>query len=170
MSDAPTLRPALEADLPAIVEIYNSIIASRMVTADLSPVTVEQRRPWFVSHQAEGYPIWMLEDREGRILGWMSLDRFYARAAYDASAMIAVYLAPEYRGRGLGRWLVAEALKRAPSHGIDTLLAYIFGHNEPSLALFKHMQFETWGRLPEVAQLDGIRRDLIIMGRRCTNP
>ena len=38
-----TLRDATEADLPAIVEIYNATIAGRMVTADTSPVTVESR-------------------------------------------------------------------------------------------------------------------------------
>jgi len=39
-----TLRDATEVDLPAIVDIYNSVIPGRMVTADLEPVTVESRR------------------------------------------------------------------------------------------------------------------------------
>ena len=50
--------------------------------------------------------------------------------------------------------------------GISTLLAFIFGRNEPSLALFRSFDFETWARMPRVAELDGIERDLIILGRR----
>ncbi len=41
------LRPATEADLPAIVAIYNATIPGRMVTADTEPVSVDSRQPWF---------------------------------------------------------------------------------------------------------------------------
>lgn len=37
------IRSAITEDLPRIVEIYNSTVDSRMVTADTSPVTVESR-------------------------------------------------------------------------------------------------------------------------------
>ena len=56
------LRPAADADLPAIVEIYNATIPSRMVTADLEPVTVEARLPWLAAHQSPARPIWVLQD------------------------------------------------------------------------------------------------------------
>ncbi|WP_392388724.1 GNAT family N-acetyltransferase, partial [Bacillus licheniformis] len=41
------LRIANREDLPAVVDIYNSTIASRMVTADTEPVTPEERLNWF---------------------------------------------------------------------------------------------------------------------------
>jgi L-amino acid N-acyltransferase YncA len=40
-------RDATLDDLPAIVAIYNSTVPSRQVTADLEPVSVESRLPWF---------------------------------------------------------------------------------------------------------------------------
>ncbi len=46
------------------------------------------------------------------------------------------------------------------------MLGFIFGHNEPSLRLFQRFEFETWGTLPRVAVLDGVERDLVILGRR----
>ena len=57
-------------------------------------------------------------------------------------------------------------IDRAGEFGIATVLALIFGHNEPSLALFRNFGFETWGHLPRVAKLDGIERDVVILGRR----
>ena len=41
------VRDATEADLPTIVEIYNSTVPGRVVTADTGPVSVEGRAGWF---------------------------------------------------------------------------------------------------------------------------
>lgn len=161
-----TLRSATPADLPTIVDIYNATIPSRMVTADLEPVTVEARRAWFTAHQSSTRPIWVLSDAAGNVGAWLSFDTFYARAAYDGTAMIAIYVAETHRRQGLGRRLVEEAIARAPSLGLHTLLGYIFGHNEPSLRLFAAYGFARWGHLPRVAVLDGVDRDLIVVGRR----
>lgn len=163
--NAPVLRPATAADLPAIVAIYNSTIAGRMVTADLEPVTVEARRPWFDAHQSPTRPLFVLDDA-GAVVAWLSFDTFYPRAAYDGTAMIAIYVAEAQRGRGLGKRLLHEAMTRAPTLGLHTLLGYIFGHNTPSLRLFESHGFARWAHLPRVAVLDGVERDLIIVGRR----
>jgi phosphinothricin acetyltransferase len=164
-----TLRDATAADLPAIVDIYNSTIAGRMVTADLEPVTVASRRPWFDAHQSPTRPLWVLCDERGTVAAWLSFDTFYPRAAYDGTAMIALYVAPTHRRLGLGRSLLLSAVERAPSLGLHTLLGYIFGHNEPSLRLFEAHEFVRWAHLPRVAVLDGVARDLIIVGRRLTD-
>lgn len=162
------LRLAVEADLPAIVGIYNSIVAGRMVTADLEPVTVESRRAWFSAHQTPTRPLWVVTDpaADHVVCAWASFDSIYPRAAYDGTVMVALYLAEAYRGRGLGSWLVDELVTRAPQHGVHTLTGYIFGHNEPSLRLFRRHGFVQWAHLPRVAVLDGVERDLLILGRR----
>lgn len=162
------LRLATEADLPAIVGIYNSIVAGRMVTADLEPVTVESRRPWFAAHQTPTRPLWVLTDPAAgdAVCAWASFDSIYPRAAYDGTVMVALYLAESHRGRGLGGWLLDELITRAPQHAVHTLTGYIFGHNEPSLRLFRRHGFTQWAHLPRVAVLDGVDRDLLILGRR----
>jgi phosphinothricin acetyltransferase len=161
-----TLRNACESDLGAIVEIYNATIPSRMVTADLEPITVESRRAWFAAHRDSSRPIWVLAAAGGAIAAWLSFDQFYPRAAYDGTAMIAIYVAPSQRRHGLGRHLLEAAVTRAPAMGFHTLLGYIFGHNGPSLRLFETHGFNRWAHLPRVAVLDGVERDLVIVGRR----
>lgn len=163
-----SLREATEADLPTIVEIYNSTISSRMVTADLEPVTVDARRAWFAAHQSAARPLWVLCDANGFVCAWLSFDTFFPRAAYDGTAMIGIYVAAIYRRHGLGRALLLTAIERAPSLGLHSLLGYIFGHNDPSLALFESHGFTRWGHLPGIAVLDGVYRDLVIVGRRLT--
>jgi phosphinothricin acetyltransferase len=46
------------------------------------------------------------------------------------------------------------------------LLGYIFAHNEPSLKLFLQLGFLEWAHLPDIAELDGIKRSLKILGKR----
>ncbi len=159
------LRQAIENDLPAIVAIYNSTIPSRMVTADTTPVTVESRVAWFHEHNPQNRPIWVVEDG-GIILGWLSFSSFYNRPAYHATAEISIYIAEESRGKGIGKKLLSKAIEECPKLGITTMLGFIFGHNEPSLRLFLKYNFERWGFLPKVAILDGIERDLVILGLR----
>ena len=160
------LRLATPADLPGIVEIYNSTVPSRMVTADTEPVSVASRQAWFDAHQPERRPLWVCEDAEGRMAGWLSYSDFYGRPAYGATAELSIYLHADRRGQGLGRYLLEQAIVHAPKVGVTTLLGFIFGHNTPSLALFERHGFARWGDLPRVAVLDGIERDLIIVGRR----
>lgn len=159
------VRDATLSDLPAIVAIYNSTVASRQVTADLTPVTVDSRLSWFHAHTPSHRPLWVAE-QGGEIVGWLSLSDFYGRPAYQKTAEVSIYLAEAARGQGLGRRLLALAIERSPALGVSTLLGFIFGHNAPSLGLFEAFGFTRWGDLPCVAELDGVERDLIILGLR----
>jgi len=165
------LRDATLADLPVIVEIYNSTIASRTVTADTEAVSVDSRVAWFHAHGPQARPLWLAERPAGdgggaSAVGWVSFSDFYGRPAYQGTAEVSIYLAEEARGQGLGRALLARALAAAPGLGISSVLGFIFGHNEASMRLFAGFGFTAWGRLERVAVLDGIERDLIIMGLR----
>jgi L-amino acid N-acyltransferase YncA len=160
-----TIRDATEADLPAIVEIYNASIPGRMATADTEPVSVESRECWFREHDPERRPLWVAVDKE-TVAGWLSFQSFYGRPAYHATAEVSVYVAPSAQRTGIGRALLAKAIEEAPPLGLKTLLGFIFGHNDPSLRLFEGFGFERWAVLPQVAELDGVERDLIIVGRR----
>jgi L-amino acid N-acyltransferase YncA/predicted O-methyltransferase YrrM len=160
------IRDAVEADLPAIVEIYNATVPTRTVTAELEPTTVEARLPWFREHSPEQYPFWVAES-EGCVIGWLDFKRFLPRCAYRGTAEISVYVDEKFRRRGVAQRLLEDAIARAPSLGIRALVGLIFGHNEPSLKLFQRLGFERWGFFPAVAQLDGVARDLVVMGQHC---
>jgi L-amino acid N-acyltransferase YncA len=164
-------RLATRADLPRIVEIYNSTVASREVTADTDPITVESREQWFADHTPGRRPLWVIHaagdaSADPEVLGWMSYSNFYGRPAYSGTAEVSIYLAEEARGKGLGRYCLELAIGHAPAVEVHTLLGFIFGHNAPSLALFGKYGFEKWAHFPRVANLDGIERDLIILGKR----
>lgn len=160
-----TIEDAELKDLERIVEIYNSTIPSRIVTADLEPVTVESKRIWFDEHTANLRPLWVMKINN-EIVAWLSFQSFYGRSAYNSTAEISIYISQEKRSQGIGSIFLEKAIQEAPRFNINTLLGFVFAHNEPSLALLKKYGFEQWGYLPRVAILDNIERDLVISGRR----
>jgi len=159
-------RHAILGDLPLIVEIYNSTVAGRLVPADTEPVSVQSKINWFNEHSPDHRPLWMLEDADGNTLGWVSVQSFYGRPAYNGTTEISIYLDPAFRGKGLGKKVLSMAIEKCQALGIQTLLGFIFAHNEPSLKLFKQAGFEQWALFPNVAVLDGVERSLIILGKR----
>ena len=161
-----TFRDASNSDLERIVEIYNTTISSRMVTADTENVSVESRQKWFDEHSPSKRPLWVVEDSAENIIGWVSFQSFYGRPAYDSTVEISIYLDPHQRGQGLGKEILEYCIHKAPEFGIKTLLGFIFSHNEPSLKLFRHFGFEDWATLPNIAVLDGQERGLKILGKR----
>jgi len=159
------IRLATEADLPAIVEIYNEAIPGRTATADTTPVTVEERLEWFRKHHPSTHPIFVYED-SGRIVGWTSLSPFYGRPAYKKTVEVSTYVTKQRQRSGVGAALRSHVLSVCPRYGIKTVLSFVFAHNVASIRLNEKFGFTKWGHLPRVAELDGIERDLVIMGKR----
>lgn len=160
-----TFRPATQGDLPQIVAIYNQSVLTKQATADLQSVSVADKQAWFDGHSNKR-PLWVaICPLTGTLLGWGSLTDLYSRPAYHISAEISVYIDETAKGQGVGRALVEQLLDIAPSCGIEQMLAKIFAHNEPSLALFKKLGFAEWGYLKQVCDMQGFIADVVIVGK-----
>jgi L-amino acid N-acyltransferase YncA len=159
-------RNAAPNDLEKIVAIYNSTVASRMVTADTEEVSIESRMQWFKEHSSAKRPLWMVEDENNNTIGWVSFQSFYGRPAYDATAEVSIYLDPLQRGKGYGLQVLQYCIDNAPLFGVKNLLGYIFTHNTPSINLFLKLGFAEWGNLKNIAVLDGVERSVTIVGKR----
>ena len=157
------VRLARLDDLTSIVGIYNASIPSRRSTADLEPVTVESRMAWYVMHAPDHRPIWVAE-AGGEVIGWLSFSDYYGRPAYRTTVEVGVYIAPDHHGRGAATALVEHAIAAAPSLEVRTLLWITFAVNDASMRLAKRFGFQEWGLLPKVTELEGIRKDVAILG------
>jgi phosphinothricin acetyltransferase len=158
-------RYAQQSDLPQIVDTYNSTVASKLVTADLEKVSIESKQAWFDAHTANHRPLWVVLS-DNNYAGWMSFNSFYGRPAYDGTVEVSIYLEENFRGKGIGKICLEKAITIAPELQIDNLLGFIFGHNTTSLKLFYQFGFEKWAHLPGVANMAGVLRDLIVLGRK----
>jgi phosphinothricin acetyltransferase len=161
-----TIRIASSTDLRAIVEIYNEAVAQRFATADLTAVTPASRRVWFEDHDPADFPIWVLE-QDGRVRGWCSLSAYRARrAALLGTAEISYYVARDSQQRGIGTALVRHAIAEAPRHAKRVLFGILLERNVASVRLLIKCGFELWGRLPDVALIDGELVSHVYYGRK----
>lgn len=159
------MKIATENNLNDIVSIYNATISTRQSTADTTEVSVESRLEWFRQHDPKKCPL-LVHEENNKVVAWVSFQSFYGRPAYERTREISIYLSPEYRGKGLGRSLLLESLELTKQLDIKTVVCFIFSHNIPSIKLFKSLGFEEWGKLPNVAEMDGKEYSLSIIGKR----
>jgi phosphinothricin acetyltransferase len=160
------IRAATEADLTAIVDIYNQSIPAGWSTADTRPIAVADRIEWFRKFDPTRRPIWVAEV-DGRVVATAYLSSFYAgRPAYAATAEVSVYIATAYHRRGIGRRLKQWVIEQCPRLGVTTLLSMHFDHNEATRRINESLGFEQLGHLTEIALVHGHKRGLVISALR----
>src|SRR5438552_230046 len=150
------IRDAGDADLPAIIDIYNAAIATRMATAQLDPVTLEERRDWLKEHSPDRHPFWVLET-DGRIAGWLSLKPFALRCAYRGTAEISVYVDEKFRRRGVARRLLEEAIVRSPSLEITAIVGLILIYHFAKICLGEIVEVGAFVGGATIAAAFGVR-------------
>jgi phosphinothricin acetyltransferase len=157
------LRPATDADLPAITRIYNDAIANTVATFDLETKSVDEMDLWLRKH-GDRYPVAVCLSL-GRIVGYASLNEYSPKKAYAATAEVSVYIAPDSRGEGYGRTLLGAIIEAGARKGIHSMIARITEGNDISVHLFKEFDFRHVGRLKEVGTKFGRLLDVDIYQR-----
>lgn len=151
MTDDTTIRFALDADLPKLVQIYNHYVEHTAITFDTQAFDVEQRRAWFDGFSPDGTHRLLVADQDGLAVGYASSSSLIPRAAYDTSVQTTVYLQPASTGNGIGTRLYSELMTQLVS---DSRLHRAYGGialpNEASIALHKQLGFEHIGTYREV--------------------
>lgn len=95
-----TIRPATEADAPALLEIYAPYVTETAVTFEYEvPTPAEFARR--IAGTLERYP-YLVAEREGQALGYAYAGCFKDRAAYDWAVETSIYLRRDCRGQGIG--------------------------------------------------------------------
>ncbi|MDN3536654.1 GNAT family N-acetyltransferase [Limosilactobacillus fermentum] len=82
------------------------------------------------------------------MIGWVGLEPFYGRAAYRHTAEVAIYFDQAVRHQGLGTKALAFMESQLAACEITAVVAYIFGTNQASQALFKKFGYQKWGAFP----------------------
>jgi L-amino acid N-acyltransferase YncA len=157
----PRIRPLVEGDWAAVVEVYRQGIES-------GDATFETVVPGWSEWDAARHPAARLvvEDA-GTVLGFAAVTPVSSRAVYRGVAEVMVYVAAAARARGLGRLLLAELVRATEAAGIWTLQAGIFPENRASLALHERLGFRVVGVRERLGRFhDGRWRDVTLLERR----
>ena len=99
--------------------------------------------------QAEGMTAFGAFDADGHLVGMVRLFRHDGVKVRHKADIISMYVAPEARGRGVGRMLLEAAIDRArATPGVEQLLLAVNVSNAPARNLYLSLGFEPFGREP----------------------
>ncbi len=164
MSDI-VIRRVEQGDLPALLAIYNHYVVTTPITFDLEPRTLAQRQLWLDTFKPAGRHQCFVAVQGGTPIGWSSSGKFRDKAAYDTSAELSVYLAPEAHGKGLGRRLHETLVAALQGEDINRLIAGITLPNDASVALHLAMGFRLIGVQTEIGRKFGRFWDVALCDR-----
>lgn len=158
-----TIRPATVDDLPGLLAIYNDVIATSTAVFSLEPTTLDERRRWFDSRVAAGYPV-IVADVEGAVAGFASFGEFRgAWHGYRYSVEHSVHVAAAHRGHGLGSQLTSALFAPAAAMGKHVMIGGIDAANEVSLRMHERLGFERVAHFREVGHKFGRWLDLVFV-------
>ena len=164
MSRSPTIREAEQRDLPAILAIYNDVIAQTTAVYSESPVPLAERELWWRDRRGRGYPVLVAEDR-GEVVAFASFGEFRAWPCYRYTVEHSVHVRADRRGCGIGSALVRALFPIAASLGKHVLIAGVDAANHGSIAMHEKLGFERVAHLREVGRKFDRWLDLVFLQR-----
>ncbi|MBP1772140.1 MAG: putative acetyltransferase [Holophagaceae bacterium] len=99
---------------------------------------------------------------EGRVVGWCDIFPRWAPAVRHCG-ILGMGVLPAYRGRGIGRQLLAACIAKAFSQGITRIELEVRADNQRAIRLYERMGFVQEGRLRQAFRLDGASFDALLM-------
>ena len=161
----PSVRAASEADLPGILAIYNDVIATSTAVYTSQPSTLEERRAWFSTRGAQGFPV-LVAVEGGDVLGFASFGEWRgAWRGYRYTVEHSVHVRHDVRSQGIGRGLVEALFPVALALGKHVMIGGIDAANHASIRFHARLGFERVAAFREVGHKFGRWLDLIFMQR-----
>jgi L-amino acid N-acyltransferase YncA len=165
MPDAPRLRPASPGDLAAMAAIYEPEVRRGTATFELESPEAAEFGGRLAKLRAAGLP-WLVAELDGRVGGYAYAAPYRDRPAYRFTVEDSVYLAPDARGRGVGRRLLAAVIEAARDAGMRQMVAVIGDSaNVASVRLHRGCGFADVGTLRDVGFKFGRWLDTVLMQR-----
>lgn len=159
------VRDATESDVPAILAIYNDVLATSTAIFSEIPSTLEERLQWFQARKGLGYPILVATDDSG-VLGFASVADFRSWPGYRHTVEHSVHVRADARGRGIGAALMTVLLERATALGKHVMVAGVDADNLGSIRLHERLGFRQAGTLHHVGCKFGRWLDLTFLELR----
>ncbi|WP_205684050.1 GNAT family N-acetyltransferase [Cryobacterium aureum] len=145
------MREVRATDLPHIREIYNYYVANSTVTFDEDAMTLAEWRDKFYYLNKQGMPFVVAVSPAGQILGYALVSPWKQKKAYRFTVENSIYLGAASTGKGLGRELLGELIKRSKAAGLKEIIAVIADQGaDASIKLHRDFGFEEIGRMGKV--------------------
>jgi L-amino acid N-acyltransferase len=146
------VRNAEISDVPAVLKIYNEIIAHSTAVYTSEPRSLEDRLEWFKDRVAKGFPV-LVADDGNNIAGFATYGEWRGSwAGYFYTVEHSIHVAAGLRGQGVGSLLMQALIERAKEQGKHVMLGGVDATNEQSLKFHCSLGFEPVSHFKEVGR------------------
>ena len=160
---APEIRPASEADLPAITAIYEEAVRHGTATFELEPPDLTEMTRRYRALIDGGYP-YFLAVLDNRIAGYAYAGAYRPRPAYRFTVENSIYLQPAIHRRGIGGLLLRRLIGECEARGHRQMIAVIGDSaNAGSIGVHRACGFQMIGTHPNVGLKFGRWLDIVMM-------
>lgn len=160
------LRRAQAHDAAQIAAIWNHEVLGTLTTTDTEPRSVAAQRRWLASH-SRAYPVIVATPGTdpSRLAGFAALTAYRPKPAFRRTVEDSIYVDRAWRGSGVGRLLLREALRLAAAAGHRSMIARITTENAASRRLHESFGFRLVGIEQAVALKLGRWLDVAVYQR-----
>ena len=144
------IKSCTEKQLPEILDIFNDAILNSTALYDYKVRTMETMHQWYNDKLAHNYPVLGAFDEAGMLLGFATYGMFRVRPAYKYTVEHSVYVRHDKRGKGIGKILLKEIIKKAEEQNFHVMVGVIDATNEVSIKLHEKEGFVHTGTMKEV--------------------
>lgn len=162
------IRPATEADLPSMLEIYRPYVENTTYSFEYALPTLAEFTRRFRLLTAF-YP-WLVWEEDGQVLGYAYGSAPFERAAYRWCGEVSVYLHPQIHRRGIGSRLYRCLEAIMQQQGFRVLYALVTQENQGSLAFHKAAGYEKVAEFPACGYKHGRWLSVIWLEKAINSP
>lgn len=162
------VRPATEADLPAITHLFNVLIPTTATAWREHLADTDEMATWWAQQHDAGHPVLVATTAEGRVVGYATWSGFRGGPrlpGYHLTVEHTIHVDADQHGRGVGRALLEALLAEAARGGIHVMVGAVDSENAGSLAFHRALGFVEVARMPEVGHKHGRWLDLVLVQR-----
>ncbi|MBO3794710.1 arsinothricin resistance N-acetyltransferase ArsN1 family A [Bacillus subtilis] len=160
------IRTAKDSDVNRILDIYNQGIADRIATLEVEEKDSDYMENWF-SNRTEKYKV-LVAEIDHCVVGWVSLNPYSHRCAYQGVADLSIYIDRNHRGKGIGKALLSNIEKEAIKSKIHKIVLFTFPFNQLGQGLYTSMGYREVGIFKEQGKIDGHYVDVMAMEKILT--
>ena len=162
------IRPVQHSDAATIRAIYQPYVTDTAITFEVNVPTVQEfeRR---ITKTLTQFP-YLVAEVDGKVVGYAYASTYYARAAYDWTTELSIYVAKESRGQGIGSALYTALEEELEARCYLRFLACIAVPNEASISMHKKRGYVQVAHFPKVGYKFEQWHDIVWMQKILDGP